>query len=254
MKLSELCGPSAAPAECDDGAITGLTADSREVRPGYLFAALNGVKTDGARFIADAVARGAAAILAGDTAPVEAEGRIPVDPGRQSAPPPRADGRALLRPAAGDRRRRHRYQRQDLGRRVPAADLGSLRTVRRQPRHDGHPLPEPGLAARPHHARSGFARTQASPNSPIAARRIWHSRPQAMASRNIGWTGSSSRPERSPTFPATISIITRTSPTISAPRCACSPSCCSPASPLSSTWIARAARRRRRSRAGADSS
>ena len=59
-------------------AITGLTADSREVRPGYLFAALSGVKTDGARFIADAVARGAAAILAGDTAPVEVEGRIPV--------------------------------------------------------------------------------------------------------------------------------------------------------------------------------
>jgi UDP-N-acetylmuramoyl-L-alanyl-D-glutamate--2,6-diaminopimelate ligase len=78
MKLSELCGPSAAPAECDESAITGLTADSREVRPGYLFAALSGVKTDGVRFIADAVARGAAAILAGDTATVEVEGRSPV--------------------------------------------------------------------------------------------------------------------------------------------------------------------------------
>ena len=41
----------------------GLAADSREVKPGFLFAALSGAKTDGARFIEDAVARGAAAIL-----------------------------------------------------------------------------------------------------------------------------------------------------------------------------------------------
>ena len=78
MKLSELCGSTAAPAESDAISITGLTADSRDVRAGYLFAALSGVKTDGARFIADAVERGAAAILAGDHVPVEAEGRIPV--------------------------------------------------------------------------------------------------------------------------------------------------------------------------------
>jgi len=44
--------------------IVGLTADSREVRKGYLFAALPGTKADGARFIGDALARGAAAILA----------------------------------------------------------------------------------------------------------------------------------------------------------------------------------------------
>ncbi len=45
-------------------AITGITADSRAVMPGYLFAALPGGKADGRRFIADAVARGAAAVLA----------------------------------------------------------------------------------------------------------------------------------------------------------------------------------------------
>ncbi len=78
MKLSDLCGPGAAPAEYERVPISGLTADSREARPGYLFAALNGVKTDGARFIADAVARGASAILAGDAVAVEADGRIPV--------------------------------------------------------------------------------------------------------------------------------------------------------------------------------
>ena len=41
----------------------GLAADSREVKPGFLFAALSGSKTDGARFIEDAVKRGAAAVL-----------------------------------------------------------------------------------------------------------------------------------------------------------------------------------------------
>ncbi len=44
--------------------ITGLTADSRQVEPGFLFAALPGGRADGRRFIAEAVARGAAAVLA----------------------------------------------------------------------------------------------------------------------------------------------------------------------------------------------
>jgi UDP-N-acetylmuramoyl-L-alanyl-D-glutamate--2,6-diaminopimelate ligase len=44
--------------------ITGITADSRAVRPGMVFAALPGARSDGRAFIADAVARGAAAILA----------------------------------------------------------------------------------------------------------------------------------------------------------------------------------------------
>jgi UDP-N-acetylmuramoyl-L-alanyl-D-glutamate--2,6-diaminopimelate ligase len=44
--------------------ITGLTADSRLVAPGFLFAALPGIQADGRRFIAAAVQKGAAAILA----------------------------------------------------------------------------------------------------------------------------------------------------------------------------------------------
>jgi len=43
--------------------ITGMTADSRRVKPGFLFAALQGTVTDGRKFIADAVAKGAAAVL-----------------------------------------------------------------------------------------------------------------------------------------------------------------------------------------------
>jgi len=44
--------------------ITGITADSRKVVPGNLFAALPGSNDDGRRFIADALGRGAAAVLA----------------------------------------------------------------------------------------------------------------------------------------------------------------------------------------------
>jgi UDP-N-acetylmuramoyl-L-alanyl-D-glutamate--2,6-diaminopimelate ligase len=44
--------------------IAGVTADSRAVVPGDLFAALPGLRADGRSYIADAVARGAVAILA----------------------------------------------------------------------------------------------------------------------------------------------------------------------------------------------
>ncbi len=44
--------------------VAGITADSRAVEPGYLFAALPGQKVDGRCFIAEAVARGAVTILA----------------------------------------------------------------------------------------------------------------------------------------------------------------------------------------------
>lgn len=46
------------------GAVTALTADSRQVVPGTLFAALPGARTDGRAHIAEAVRRGAVAVLA----------------------------------------------------------------------------------------------------------------------------------------------------------------------------------------------
>ncbi len=52
------------PAALKELEIAGLTADSRAVKPGYLFAAIPGVKADGRAYVADAVARGASAILA----------------------------------------------------------------------------------------------------------------------------------------------------------------------------------------------
>ena len=47
-----------------DPEITGVTADSRKVRPGFLFAALPGSKVDGAEFAAKAAQSGAAAVIA----------------------------------------------------------------------------------------------------------------------------------------------------------------------------------------------
>ena len=71
MKLSDLFGDDAAiDPQAKAGAIevTGLAVDSRAVKPGDLFFALAGAKTDGARFIDAAIAAGAVAI-AGDHPP-----------------------------------------------------------------------------------------------------------------------------------------------------------------------------------------
>ncbi len=61
-----------APQGADGVEVTGLALDSRKVRPGDLFAALPGVKVDGAQFIPMAIEKGAVCILApkGVTAPV----------------------------------------------------------------------------------------------------------------------------------------------------------------------------------------
>jgi UDP-N-acetylmuramoyl-L-alanyl-D-glutamate--2,6-diaminopimelate ligase len=65
MLLSSLTGPEvAAPAAASHVQVTGVTADSRAVRPGYVFAALRGSKADGTKFVDDAVAKGAVAVIA----------------------------------------------------------------------------------------------------------------------------------------------------------------------------------------------
>ncbi len=78
MLITELldldAAPTAAPpnfhgvAPLTNPEIAGLTADSRQVRPGFLFAALQGAATDGRRFAGEAVANGAVAILTDDPA------------------------------------------------------------------------------------------------------------------------------------------------------------------------------------------
>lgn len=79
MDLQTLAGPDVA-IRSEAGAlpIAGLTADSRQVRPGYLFAALPGTAMDGARFVPDAIASGAAAILCDATSVLPDNIAVPV--------------------------------------------------------------------------------------------------------------------------------------------------------------------------------
>ena len=76
----------------DDVEVTHIVIDSRVARSGALFFALPGERTDGARFVEDAFARGAAAVVVGDG--VEVAG---------PAVSVRSPGDALLRLAADER-------------------------------------------------------------------------------------------------------------------------------------------------------
>lgn len=64
MQLADLVPIADQPgSDIDTIQICGLTADSRAVKPGYLFAALPGTRDDGAKFIKDAINKGAVAVL-----------------------------------------------------------------------------------------------------------------------------------------------------------------------------------------------
>jgi UDP-N-acetylmuramoyl-L-alanyl-D-glutamate--2,6-diaminopimelate ligase len=63
--LGRLLGPEiVAPGGVGQVKVSGITADSRRVAPGVLFAAIPGTKVDGAAFAGDAQTKGAVAILA----------------------------------------------------------------------------------------------------------------------------------------------------------------------------------------------
>ena len=85
MLLSKLLGAEGAQGSSDLD-IAGIAAHSADVKPGYLFAALKGSKSDGGRYVADALARGAVAILA-DRGSVKAADRarlVEVDDARHT--------------------------------------------------------------------------------------------------------------------------------------------------------------------------
>jgi UDP-N-acetylmuramoyl-L-alanyl-D-glutamate--2,6-diaminopimelate ligase len=69
VTLSELLDPALRTPGTDRIEIAGLTLDSRAVRPGFLFAALPGVKLHGAVFAPQAIAQGAVAILSDQAIP-----------------------------------------------------------------------------------------------------------------------------------------------------------------------------------------
>ncbi|MDR3134656.1 MAG: UDP-N-acetylmuramoyl-L-alanyl-D-glutamate--2,6-diaminopimelate ligase [Deltaproteobacteria bacterium] len=77
MRLSELCSSLGLRAQGPgDPQLAGLTEDSREVNPGFVFAAVKGQRSDGRSFVGAALEAGAVAVLApGDG---EALGDLPV--------------------------------------------------------------------------------------------------------------------------------------------------------------------------------
>ena len=85
MKLKEIAlFKELASGDAGEVEITGVTSDSRKVERGFLFAALKGVKADGAAFVVDAVKRGSPGGLVG---PVK---------GNLGAPRHRTHGHPLL--------------------------------------------------------------------------------------------------------------------------------------------------------------
>jgi len=79
MRLGDLASNDfSLPADAAAIEISGLTADSRAVQPGFLFAALKGVAADGSRFALDAVKRGAAAVVCGPEANLPDDIGVPV--------------------------------------------------------------------------------------------------------------------------------------------------------------------------------
>ena len=155
--LSRLLADDAAlPRGAKDAAISGLTADSRQVKPGYLFAALPGTKVDGAKFIPQAIAAGAAAVIAGASALVP-KASPDSDQVGKSASAFRARRGALCRRSARHRRRRHRYQRQDLGRGFRAPDLAVDGLSCGQHRYRRHRRTVGRRISRAYDARSGEA-------------------------------------------------------------------------------------------------
>jgi len=87
-RLDEILDLGPAEAGVAERPISGLTADSRKVRPGDAFFALAGAKQDGLAFVADALAKGAA-IIVGERAPAGGAPFVKV-----------ADARAALAKAA----------------------------------------------------------------------------------------------------------------------------------------------------------
>ena len=63
MQLGNLVSETELPKSVSQLKIKGITADSRKVKPGYLFVALNGSNCDGRKFIHEAIELGATAVV-----------------------------------------------------------------------------------------------------------------------------------------------------------------------------------------------
>ena len=83
MRLRELLGNAGALVEGDDLEVTGIAIDSRRVRAGDVFFALAAQAGEGARHVAEAVARGARAVVAANDIAVPGTPVVRIDRPRQ---------------------------------------------------------------------------------------------------------------------------------------------------------------------------
>ena len=108
--LSEIASsPAALPAR--QIAVTGVTMDSRQVRPGNVFVAISGGASDGHRYLPDAIRRGACAIIGTQPLTGLEVPYIQVGDSREALAQAGGGFLRLSRPPVGDDRcDRHRWQ------------------------------------------------------------------------------------------------------------------------------------------------
>ena len=200
--------------------VKGLAVDSRAVKPGDLFFALAGSKTDGARFIDAADCRRR---RGGRKRPSPDSRRPrPVRGDTQSAPRAGAGGGEILSKATRDDSGGDRHQRQDVGRRLHAADLGKPRPCLRQHRHHRAGFAKAHRLRLADHAGSDRAASSSSTRSRARASPISRSRPPRTGSTSTGSTACASPPAALPICRATTWIIILTSRITSMQSCGCS--------------------------------
>jgi len=193
-----------------DVEVTGLASDSRKVRPGYLFAALSGTVTDGSRFVADAVSRGAVAILASP------ELSLTGVPGADDVGLVRNDNprRGLARMAA----RFHGAQPAVIAAVTGTNGKTSVAWFTRQIwTHLGHKAVSLGTLGITGPGMSSKGGMATWPGSPRPGSSTWCSKPPATASPSTGSTGSRLAPAPSQICRAIISTTTARWTTTAAP-------------------------------------
>lgn len=218
MKLRDLFSDDGAiDGPAGDIDVSGLAVDSRAVKPGDLFFALAGSKTDGARFVTQAIAAGAVAV-AGDHMPIG----LPVP--YVVTPNPRL---ALARAAAKFHPRQPAVIAAVTGTSGKTSVASFVREIWGRLGHQAASIGTIGLVS-PKRTVYGSLTTP----DPISLHReldeitgegvtISRWRPRRTGLTSFASTASASRPAASPICRATTWTTIRTSRTISAPSCGC---------------------------------
>ena len=203
--------------------IAGITADSRKVKPGFLFAALQGVAKDGREYIDGAIKSGAVAILTDDRAGEWSVASIRVAEPRltlataSAAFYPTQPGVVAAVTGTNGKSSTVDFLRQiwaHMGRKAASmGTLGADRAFRRGRSwpHDAGPCGDPCNARQAGEGRRDARRDGSVEPWPLAVSSAW---------REAGG-GSLHQPHAGPSR-----LSRRTSTTTAQPSCNCSPSCC----------------------------